>query len=98
MGTMTNDVGDGSTMTQEMLLGLLVISKKNLNPYLAVFACKKKIIKLAIMQKMTKNWDFGHVDGNIMPKTLLNHLCFLAYLFLGSPITFGSLLQAGYKV
>ena len=50
------------------------------------------------MQKMTKNWDFGHVDGNIMPKTPLNHLCFLAYLFLGPPITFGSLLQAKYKV
>ena len=50
------------------------------------------------MRKMTKNRDFGHVDGNIMPKTLLNHLCFLAYLFLGSPITFGSLLQAKYKV
>ena len=97
MGTMTNEGEDGSTMTQEMLLGLLVISKKNLNPYLAVFASQKKI-KLATMRKMTKNWDFGHVECNIRPKTLLNHLCFLAYLFLGSPITFGSLLQAKYKV
>ena len=35
-GKMKNDVGDWSTMTQKMLLGLLVISKKkNLNPFLA---------------------------------------------------------------
>ena len=42
MGTIKNNAGDGSTMTQEMLFGLLVISKKSLNAYLAVFACKKK--------------------------------------------------------
>ena len=45
-----------------------------------------------------KIWDLRHGEGNIMSWTPLNHLCFLAYLFFGSPITFGSLLQAKYEV
>ena len=35
------------------------------------------------MLKMAKNRDFGHVEGDIMPRTPLNYLCFLAYLFFG---------------
>ena len=38
MGTMPNYVGEGSIPTQKLLLGLLMISKKNLSPCLAVFA------------------------------------------------------------
>ena len=65
---MTNDVGDGSSMNQKMLLRLLVISQKNFNPYSAFLACQKNIyIKPAIMRKMTKNWDFGHVEGTVGP-------------------------------
>ena len=85
-------------MTQKMLLGLLVISKKMFNPYLATFACQKKLIKLAIMPKVAKDRDFRHVEGIIMPWTPLNYLRFLAYLFFSSTIIFASLLQAKYKV
>ena len=50
------------------------------------------------MCKVAKNQDFGYVEGNIMPCTPLNHLCFLAYLFFGSLITFGSHKIQGFRL
>ena len=83
-------------MTQKNVVGVVGDLQKKFQPLFEIFCLSKK--KLAIMRKMVKKQDFGLVEGNIMPWTPLNHLCFLAYLFLGSPITFGSLLQAKYKV
>ena len=58
VGTMKNDVVDRSPMTQKMLLGLLVISKKNFNPYLTIFVCQKKINKTRYYAKNDKKLEF----------------------------------------
>ena len=65
-------------MTQKFLSGFLMISKKNFSPCLAFFACQKKLIKIAIMCKRSKNRNFWHLEGNTSP---VNYLRFIVHMF-----------------
>ena len=81
MGTMTNDVGNGSTMTQKMLLGLLVISKKNFNPYLAFFACTKKDIKTCSHAQNGEKSEFSHLYKRMCQSVCLSVRWFVPHFF-----------------
>ena len=66
-------------MTQKLLLGLLMISKK-ISALAQHFLTAKK--KIAIICKMSKKRNFWHLEGNTMLLTPVNHLCFRAHMFL----------------
>ena len=44
-------------------------------------------------KKIAKNWKFCYLEGNVMPLTPLNHLCFRAYMFVYTPTTYEPLLS-----